>query len=138
MFCRQPTTQGPPVHKHLYFALISLVTLVVFVFSVLITSGLLARSSIDERIWSHGQQDVSYSPPTDRTQRLSNQSFNPANYGLSGAHCDSHFPRYFEDIAESVRHRRWNHITMKDLDIQGNNESNTRVLIYNGDVSYSH
>lgn len=140
IFSRQPSTQGPPTYpKHLYVALISLVTLLVFVFSFLLISGLLTPSPFHERIWSYGQQDVSYSPPTgtDRSQRLPNQSFIPANYGLSGAHCEFHFPGYFEDISESVRHRRWNHITMKDLDIQGNNKNNTRVLIYNGDVSYT-
>ncbi len=134
MFCRQPA-QGQPAPKRFYLALISLVTFVVFIFSLLLTSGLVTRSPFNESIWSHRQQNVFLSPPNNTSQRPSNHSFSPANFGLSGAQCELHFPRYFDDISESVRHRRRNHITREDLDIQGNNESNTRVLIYKSDVS---
>lgn len=60
------------------------------------------------------------------------------NYALSSAQCDAYFPGLYEDIDRSVERRKDKPIQKFELDDQGDDKSNTRVMVYDGDASLLH
>lgn len=82
----------------------------------------------------------SWTPPKQTTNfTASNWEFDPdvdgRSYSLTDEQCDIAFPGLFSEIEQSVMSRLGNPITSEDLDENVHNDSNTRAMIYDGDVS---
>lgn len=79
--------------------------------------------------WDHAQQILRGAGPW-----TFNADTDGHSYSLTEKQCDSAFPGLFAEIHASVLKRRDNHISEDELNRNDVSDSNTRAMIWEGDV----